>query len=84
MAETYYALTDIVKMIDNLVAAMPTSFYNGIMAVRGGLITAPAADVAKIVRCGECKFRGYGGCSLHNIWRGENFYCADGERRNNG
>lgn len=48
MTETYYALTDIVKLIDNLIAAMPTSFYNGIMAVRGGLATAPAADVAPV------------------------------------
>lgn len=55
MAETYYALTDIIKLIDNLIAAMPTSFYNGIMAVRGGLATAPAADVVEVVRCKDCK-----------------------------
>lgn len=45
MAETYYSLTDIVKLCDNLVAAMPTSFYSGIMTVRTGLANIPAADV---------------------------------------
>lgn len=89
MAETYYALTDIVKLIDNLIAAMPTSFYNGIMAVRGGLVTAPAADVAKIVRCGECKHWFDNGtdlcsCDRDALLRRRDFFCADGERRNNG
>ena len=45
MAETYYSLTELVKRIDNLISALPTSFYNGIMAVRGGLVTTPTADV---------------------------------------
>lgn len=45
MAETYYALTDIAKLIDKLISDMPTSFYSGIMAVRGSLVTAPVADV---------------------------------------
>lgn len=45
MAETYYSLTEIVKLCDNLVAAMPTSFYSGIMTVRTGLANLPAADV---------------------------------------
>lgn len=56
MAETYYSLTDIVKLCDNLVAAMPTSFYSGIMTVRTGLANIPAADVVPVVRCGECKY----------------------------
>lgn len=56
MAETYYSLTDIVKLCDNLVAAMPTSFYSGIMTVRTGLANIPAADVVPVVRCGECKW----------------------------
>lgn len=46
------------------------------------IVMLPAADVVEVVRCGECKFRVYGGCSLHDIWRGENFFCADGEKRN--
>ena len=48
MAETYYSMTELVKLMDNLIAAMPTSFYSGIMAVRGGLATTPAADVAPV------------------------------------
>ena len=87
MAETYYALTDIVKLIDNLIAAMPTSFYNGIMAVRGGLVTAPAADVMPVVRCGECKhsavdFEDRRYCKLVTYYNHvpDDWFCADGER----
>lgn len=47
MAETYYSLTNIVKLTDNLIAAMPTTFYNGIMAVRSGLASIPTADVVE-------------------------------------
>lgn len=63
MAETYYSLTDIVKLCDNLVAAMPTSFYSGIWKVRNTLYRIPAADVVPVqhgrwenghcTRCGE-------------------------------
>lgn len=49
MAETYYSLTDIVKLCDNLVAAMPTSFYSGIWKVRNTLYRIPAADVRPVV-----------------------------------
>lgn len=45
MAETYYSLTDIVKLCDDLVEAMPTSFYNGIWKVRNTLYRIPSADV---------------------------------------
>lgn len=38
-------MTELVKLADNLIAALPTSFYGGIMAVRGGLASLPAADV---------------------------------------
>ena len=48
MAETYYSLTDIVKLCDNLVAAMPTSFYSGIWKVRNTLYRIPAADVVPV------------------------------------
>lgn len=45
MDETFYSLTELVECMDNLIAALPTTFYNGIMAVRGGLATTPTADV---------------------------------------
>lgn len=88
MAETYYSLTEIIKLCDNLVAAMPTSFYNGIMAVRGGLATAPAADVVPVVRCGECKYweessviQNIGTCVFTPIRHTAEFFCADGVRK---
>lgn len=45
MAEKYYSMTDLIKLTDNLIASLPTSFYSGIMSVRGGLVITPAADV---------------------------------------
>ena len=88
MAETYYSLTDIVKLCDNLVAAMPTSFYSGIMTVRGGLASVHAADVVPVVRCGECKhsaidFENRRYCKLVTYYNHvpDDWFCADGERK---
>ena len=97
MAETYYSLTDIVKLCDNLVAAMPTSFYSGIMTVRTGLANIPAADVAPVVRCKDCKYgvptkNGFlndmiacenedSPCGYSSWLCQPDWFCADGERR---
>lgn len=88
MAETYYALTDIVHLIDNMIAAMPTSFYNGIMAVRNHLPEIHAADVVEVVRCGECKhsavdFEDRRYCKLVTYYNHvpDDWFCADGERK---
>lgn len=85
MAETYYSLTDIVKLCDNLVAAMPSSYANGILAVRNQIGGIPAADVVEVVRCKDCEY-----------WRGANDicmgigidfdadgFCCEGEGRDN-
>ena len=45
MAETYYSLTEIVILCDNLVAARPSDDMWGILTVRNNLGTIPAADV---------------------------------------
>lgn len=88
MAETYYSLTDIVKLCDNLVAAMPTSFYSGIMTVRTGLANLPAADVAPVVRCKDCKYSAVDYenmryCKLVTYYNHvpDDWFCADGERK---
>lgn len=89
MAETYYSLTDIVKLCDNLIAALPPSFYSGIMAVRGGLATAPAADVVPVVLFRDCKHRDpedkkcdCGGLEhAHMFPVADDWFCADGERK---
>ena len=51
----------------------------------------PAADVVEVVRCGECKhwkrIRNdciLASCELYELVRSEDFFCADGERRNDG
>lgn len=62
MAETYYALTDIVKLCDHLTAAMPSSYAFGIAAVRKTLVSLPAADVVKVVRCEDCTYTETDGC----------------------
>ena len=48
MAEYYFALTDIIKAIDNLVAASPSTFYNGLLAARYIFSKDLAADVAPV------------------------------------
>ena len=48
MAETYYSLTELIKLTDELYAALSERFAYGIMAVRFGLETATAADVAPV------------------------------------
>ena len=86
MAEKYYSMTDLVKLTDNLIAAMPTSFYCGIMAVRGGLVTAPAADVVPVVRCKDCR-KGIPDSehateySCYCIWHKPDWSCAGGKRK---
>lgn len=49
---------------------------------------APAADVAPVVRCGECKhwkrIRNdciLASCELDALVQSEDFFCADGERK---
>lgn len=55
MAEKYYSLTDLMRLTDNLVAAMPSHYY-GVLAVRSGITTLKSADVVEVVRCKNCKF----------------------------
>lgn len=50
MAETYYALTDLIRLCDKTLEDKPISFSKGIVSVRDALIYhAPAADVAPVV-----------------------------------
>lgn len=52
---------------------------------------APTVDAVQVVRCKDCKMRrghmdGYTECGKHDvisIWHPDDFYCADGERRDN-
>jgi len=88
MAERYYSLTELVKMMDNLVAAMPSSFANGIITVRHKLSVIPAADVVPVVRCEECAYCEwknevctYGWCKRISTFKMRGEYCSDGERR---
>lgn len=100
MAETYYSLTELVKLTDNLIASLPTSFYNGIMAVRGGLVTAPAADVVArdcydrvLVENDElrkerpvvrCEYCAGRRWCNFRQWLGEHGYCSRGWVKGNG
>lgn len=51
---------------------------------------APTIDAVPVVRCRECKhgsFNEYYGnviCSAHFCRRGPNYFCADGQRREDG
>lgn len=50
--------------------------------------TIPAADVVKVVRCGECKYLDYDGELFCGYFQrgieGKDFFCAHGERKNYG
>lgn len=39
----------------------------------------PAADVAPVVRCGQCNR--FESCELGRLWLGADGFCSDGERR---
>ena len=86
MAETYYSLTDIVKLLDNLVASMPSDDMWGILTVRNSLWQIPATDVVEVVRCKDCKWaipenekRKMFAC--FGALRKPNWFCAYGEKR---
>lgn len=60
------------------------------LAYRSQLSKIPVADVVEIVRCGECKhflsvkvgcFLGV--CRNNNLCHSEDWFCADGERKEN-
>ena len=47
------------------------------------LLRQPAADVAEVVRCKDCKYGDYMVCLRTNdgFWRKETDFCSYGERR---
>lgn len=81
MAETYYSMTELIKLTDTLVAATPTTFYNGIMAVRGGLASIPAADVVPVVHGRWIDMGDFISCSLCSATRMKEFLCDYGVAR---
>lgn len=50
MDEHYKSLTDIIKTIDGLVAAMPSTFYDGLLKARNAIAAMPDADVMPVAR----------------------------------
>ena len=53
--------------------------------VKVNLQAIPAADVVEVVRCGECIRKDI--CRTSNVWAvspDDNWYCADGERKDGG
>ena len=42
---------------------------------------APTADVVEVVRCKDCKHREGSACDYSTVWVRENWFCADGERK---
>ncbi len=43
----------------------------------------PAVDAAPVVRCRDCEHAHRGGCmlTLEGGWNGDDWYCAEGKRR---
>lgn len=44
---------------------------------------APTIDAVPVVRCKDCKRHSTGYCRLGHVNDGQNWFCADGERREN-
>lgn len=50
--------------------------------IREAIATIPAADVVEVVRCRDCKKLGI--CRTSTVWAvptGDDWFCADGKRR---
>lgn len=57
-------------------------------ADRRMLEAVPSADAVKVVRCGECRHwhnaptaDGFNSCEMDALIRHENFFCANGEKK---
>lgn len=53
--------------------------------IRSRMDRVPAVDTVPVVRCRDCEHAHRGGCmlTLEGGWNGDDWYCADGERREN-
>ena len=78
-------MTEYIEKADALDVA--NSFIHS-ESIRLGLEMLPAADVAEIVRCKDCKYwanapfsDGFNSCEKDALIRYRDFYCACGERR---
>ena len=73
------------------IAEQETSYYMDMEGVQAGLDETPTVDAVQVVRCGECKYyqKVYGGvplgevghCICHSFETVPDWYCADGERK---
>lgn len=74
----YIKRTDALRIVDEVHGAR--SAYNRIRGI-------PAADVAPVVRCKDCAWRGTAGCPYNafdrRVERPDNGFCSDGERKEN-
>lgn len=82
-------IDEMIAYFNQEVSKMDISQENKIKLL--GIITAIGYENKKqdVVRCKDCKHSkdGVGGrlkCSCHNWWQKPDFYCADGERRDDG
>ena len=93
MAE-YRDLIGIMALAKDLVRRMPSSYYNGIVKLLWEIKNLPAADVAPVIRCKDCKhgtrlvcdLAGNKGIECHygNIARRLDWFCADGAKMDGG
>ena len=91
------AILDLLKNKYQDMSAMPASYYKGFQyALKTIERIKPAADVAPVVRCKECKhwkpsgskagnsfsdMEYIGGCEFANYCRRESDFCSYGERK---
>ena len=84
----YVDINDIIKTFEKLHGTESTliNCYNADWIV-SFLEAQPAADVAEVVRCKDCKhlnpmeIGGYRKCLRDNLWKDTNDFCSRGERR---
>ena len=77
------------------IAEQETSYYMDMEGVQAGLDETPTVDAVEVVRCGECENWQSGWkpsaakdgthfCAIVGICTRADWYCADGERKDDG
>ena len=67
------------------IAEQETSYYMDMEGVQAGLDETPTVDAVQVVRCEDCLryYKGRNGwtCGLTGCTHNREWYCADGERK---
>ena len=94
MADDYIKRSDALKVIETA-NSIASGLLEATMKLCVTMDRIAAADVVEVVRCKDCEYwktdwkpnnvaDGYHFCTVVGLVRGEDWFCADGERKDNG